>query len=151
MKFLELDMGSKWVANNLVRHYIHTGNLAKAREMSDKATDSAGHSQLINGCLNHIPAAELDALSKRVAREDLNNPDAENRYVFAGLFAFCGQRDVAMTLLKSSIAGNYCAYPALQTDSMLANIRSMPEFGGVLAAAKKCQSDFLAERSRTSN
>jgi len=53
-----------------------------------------------------------------------------------------------LRLLKSSIAGNYCIYVALQKDPMLASLRSSPEYPQLLAAAKKCQDNFLAERTQ---
>ena len=150
MEFLQLDLGSQWVWNNLVRHYLRIGNLAKAREMDENAHDIRSN-RLLKAYLSKASPAELDNIAKDTAPDALANPDAENRYVFAGVFAYCGQKDVAIHLLKSSIAGNYCAYSALQIDPLLTNVRDMPEFAAVLAAAKKCQSDFLAERSKPSN
>ena len=149
MDFFRLDLGSQWVSNNLVRHYVRTGNMAQAREVAEKAQD-IHINRLLYAYLNKASSAELDSIAKDVAPDALANPDAENRYVTGGVFAFCGQKDVALRLLKSSVAGNYCAYTALQSDPMLANVRDTPEFGAVLSAAKKCQSDFLDERSRAS-
>jgi len=70
----------------------------------------------------------------------------ENRFWIANEFAFCGQKDLALRLLKGSVAGHYCAYTGLQNDPMLANLRGTPEFGELLSAAKLCRDDFLAQR-----
>jgi hypothetical protein len=78
----------------------------------------------------------------------LADPDPEPRYVVAGDLVYCGQKDAAVQLLKSAILGHYCAYPGLQNDSVWAKLRGTPEFAEVLAAAKQCQADFLAERSQ---
>ena len=150
MDFFRLDLGSQWVSNNLIRHYVRTGDLAQAREAAEKVKDTHNN-RLLMAYLNKASSAELDSITKDAASDAMANPDAENRYITGGVFAFCGEKDVALHLLKSSVAGNYCAYKALQSDPMLANVRGTAEFGDVLAAAKKCQSDFLAERSKTSN
>jgi serine/threonine protein kinase/tetratricopeptide (TPR) repeat protein len=146
MDFLQLDTGSQWVSANFIRHYIRTGDVAQAREISEKLGDIP-HNRLIRACLNHAPPSEIDRITREFGPQYLANPDAENRYTDAPTFAFCGQNDIAMRLLKSGVEGHYCAYTALQNDSLLAKLRGMPEFNEILSEAKKCQSDFLAERS----
>jgi hypothetical protein len=78
----------------------------------------------------------------------LDAPDPEPHYVIAGDVLFCGQRDLAMQMLKSSIAMHFCAYTGLQNDSAWAKLRGTPEFAELLSAAKKCRDNFLAERSQ---
>jgi hypothetical protein len=60
--------------------------------------------------------------------------------------AMCGQRDIALRLLKNSIEHKYCAYSALQSDPAPAKLRQTPEFPQLLSAARDCQKKFLAER-----
>jgi hypothetical protein len=147
MDYLQLDIGSRWVSSNLVRHYIRTGDLARARELSEKLGD-VPRNKLLGACLNHAPPSEVEKLVKEQAAGALANPDAENRYTAAPVFAFCGQNDIALRLLKTGVEGNYCAYTALQTDPLLAKLRGTPEFAEILGAAKKCRSDFLAARAQ---
>ena len=149
MDFLQLDMGSQWVSANLIRHFLRTGDVAQAREISEKLGDIP-HNRLIRACLNHAPPLEIDRIAREFGPEYLANPDAENRYTAAPTFAFCGQNDFAMHLLKSGVEGHYCAYTALQNDPLLAKLRGTAEFSEILAEAKKCQSDFLAQRSQPS-
>ena len=144
MDFLQLDAGSDWVSRNIVSHSIRAGNLAQAREQSEKSGDT-NIARMIRACLHNAPTAEVDKLAREVAPEILANPDAENRYLISSDFAFCGQKDVALRLLKSSVAGKYCAYTAMQNDPMFATLRGTPEFTELLSAAKQCQSDFLAQ------
>jgi hypothetical protein len=150
MVFLQLDIGSLWVSRNLVRHYIRVGNLAQAREASEKLGDDF-RDKILNSCLNHAPSEDVDNLARELAPKILAIPDPENRYVAAPTFAFCGQKDIALRLLKSAITGHYCAYNAMQTDPMLAPLRSSPEFAQLLSAAKQCRDDFLAGRSRAAH
>ncbi|MGA7220082.1 MAG: hypothetical protein WBX38_17330 [Candidatus Sulfotelmatobacter sp.] len=146
--FLKLDTGSQWVSANLMRTLIRTGDLAQAREIADRLGDIP-HNTLIRACLNHAPASEVESIARKSAPDYLANPDPENRYTMAPVFAFCGQNDIAMRLLKSGIDGHYCAYTAIQNDPLLGKLRGMPEFAELVAAAKKCRDDFMAERDRT--
>ncbi len=147
MDFLQFDIGSQWVTGNLVHHYLRTGNLAQAREMSEKLGDFPRQRPL-RAFLNHAPPADVEKIAKEVAPGIFANPDAENRFTAAPGFAYSGQKEIALQLLKSGVEGNYCAYTAMQNDPMLANLRGTPEFNEILSTAKKCQSDFLAKRSQ---
>jgi len=146
MEFLKLDAGSVWVSGNLPEHFIRAGDLAQAREAAKLDDDPIGRSRLITACLNRASPAEVERLASQIAPEVLANPDAERRFWFGGSFAFCGQKDLALRMLKSAIAGRYCGYTSLQNDSMFATLRSTPEFTPVLSAAKQCRDDFLTER-----
>ncbi len=145
MEFLQLDAGSDWVSRNMVGHFIRAGNLAKAREQTEKLRDD-GVSRMTRECLNNAPAADVNKLAQELAPSVLSNPDPENRFLIGSYFAFCDQKEIALRMLKSSVAGNYCGYTAMQNDPMYAKLRGTPEFDEILSAAKKCQSDFLAQR-----
>jgi hypothetical protein len=76
------------------------------------------------------------------------DPDPETHYVVAYEPLFCGQKELALRMVKSAVAGHFCAYTGLQNDSAWAKLRSTPEFEEVVAEAKKCRDDFLAKRSQ---
>jgi serine/threonine protein kinase/Tfp pilus assembly protein PilF len=149
MDFLQLDAGSAWAASNVVRHYIRDGKLAQAREIIEKHKDTNQFGlPLIAACLESPGSAEVASLARADAARLVAAPDPEPRYVLAGDLLFCGQKDLALQSIKSSIAGHFCAYAGLQNDSVWAKLRGTPEFNELLSAAKKCQSDFLAQRSQ---
>ncbi|MCU1302190.1 MAG: hypothetical protein JWQ87_2474 [Candidatus Sulfotelmatobacter sp.] len=148
MDYLQLDAGSQWVMGNLVRHYLHTGDLGRAREIAEKLGSTNLRNKMLAACVSHQPQSEVDKIAREHEAEILANPDAENRYTGAPAFAFCGKNDAALRVLKSGIEGKYCAYTAMQNDPLLAKLRGTPEFAEILSAAKKCQSDFLAQRSQ---
>ena len=150
LEFLQLDAGSDWVSRNLVRHYIVTGNLEQARQEAEKSGDRGGE-RMYKACLAHVPSEEVDTIARQFAPQALANPDAENRYWFANSFAFCGQKDIALRLLKSSIAGHYCPCTDLQNSPIFAKLRGSPEFTQLLSDAKRCRDGFLAERSQTAH
>jgi serine/threonine protein kinase len=149
MDFLQLDAGSVWASSNSIRHYIRDGKLVQAKELTEKlkGTPAFGY-QMTAACLQNPSSPDVPAYAREVVATRLADPDPEPRYVVAGDLVYCGQKDAAVQLLKSAIAGHYCAYPGLQNDSVWAKLRGTPEFAEVLAAAKQCQADFLAERSQ---
>jgi len=146
-EFLQLDFGSLWSSANLIRLYMRTGELAQAQELSNKLGDIP-HNRLVRACLNHAPASEIEGLAKKSEAEYFVNPDPENRFTLAPVFAFCGQNDIAMRLLKSGVEGHYCGYSALQNDPLLTKLGGTPAFAALESEAKKCRDDFMAERDR---
>jgi hypothetical protein len=103
---------------------------------------------MMRACLENPSSADAATLTRQTAATILAAPDPEPHYLVAGDVLFCGQKDLAVQLLKSSIAGHFCAYTGLQNDSAWAKLRGTPEFAELLSAAKKCQDNFLAERSQ---
>jgi serine/threonine protein kinase len=147
LDFLQLDAGSEWVSDNLVRHYIRDGKLAQAREVTQKFNGQRW-APMRMACIDDPSSANAAKLSREVAAEILADPDPEVSYQVAPDFLFCGQKDLAIRLVRNSIAGHYCPYTGLQNDSVWEKLRGTPEFADLLSAAKKCQSDFLAQRSQ---
>ena len=72
--------------------------------------------------------------------------DAEPLYDASAYLALCGRADEAIQLLHLAIRRNYCSYPSLTTDPLLAALRDRREFGGVVSAAKACRERFEAHR-----
>src|SRR6267378_1613997 len=146
--FLQLDAGSEWASDNIMRHYIRDGKLAQAKEIAEKFKESGRSFPMMRACLENPSSADAATLTRETAARILAAPDPEPHYVIAGDVLFCGQKDLAMQLLKSSIAEHFCAYTGLQNDSTWAKLRGTPEFAELLSAAKKCRDNFLAERSQ---
>jgi eukaryotic-like serine/threonine-protein kinase len=150
--FLQLDAGSEWAANNTMRHYLRDGKVAQAKEIAAKFKDNeASGYRVVAACVENPSSPEISSLARATVAIRLADPDPEPRYVVAGDLLFCGQKDGAVQLLKSAIAGHYCAYTGLQNDSLWAKLRGTPEFAGLVSAAKQCRDDFLAERSQATH
>ncbi len=151
MDFLQLDAGSQWVSNNVMRHYLREGKVAQAKEIVEKNKDTSRFDyRMMAVCVENPSSPDLAALVRDVVATRLADPDPEPRYIVATDLLFCGRKDAAVQLLRSSIAGHFCAYTGLQNDSAWTKLRGTPEFAEILSAAKKCQSDFLAQRSQAS-
>jgi len=147
MDFLQLDAGSEWVSGSIMRRYIRDGKSAQAKEIAEKFQDRRAF-RLIKACIENPSSAEVASLAREMVAARLADPDPEFRYIAAADLLFCGQKDAALQLLKSSIAGHFCAYSGLQNDSTWAKLRGTPEFAELLSAAKQCRDNFLAERSK---
>jgi serine/threonine protein kinase/TolB-like protein len=148
MDFLQLDAGSEWASDNIMRHYIRDGKLAQAKEIAEKFKDSGRSFPMMRACLENPSSADAATLTRQTAATILAAPDPEPHYVVAADVLFCGQKDLAVQLLRSSIAGHFCAYAGLQNDSAWAKLRGTPEFAELLSAAKQCRDNFLGERSQ---
>jgi len=146
-EFLQLDAGSEWMAGNMVRHLMRDGKMTQARDLAQKFS-TAGWGPMMAVCLDDPSSKNAANLARGVGAAILADPDPETHYVVAPDIFFCGQKDLALQMVKSSIAGHYCAYTGLQNDSVWAKLRGTPEFAELLSAAKKCQEDFLAQRSQ---
>ncbi len=150
--FFSSMLGSVWASNNIMRHYIRDGKLAQAKEIAEKFKDISQFDYgMVLACIENPSSADVGSLARKVAATILADPDPEPRYVVAGDFLFCGQKDLAVQLLKSSIAGHFCAYTGLQNDSVWAKLRGTPEFAELLSAAKQCRDDFLSQRSQAAH
>jgi len=155
LDFIHLDAGSSWFNNNVFRFLIRQGKLAQAREAVEKLPSDNGYARFYETCLDRptsqpSPSAELDRMAREMEPSLESNPDPENRYLDASDMAFCGEKDIALRLLKSAIEGHYCAYEALQKDSALASIRNTAEYSQLLSTAQQCQDEVLSERAKIS-
>jgi TolB-like protein len=150
MDFLRLDAGSEWATSNLRRHYLREGNLAKARDAIRKSGNRP-YARMATACMDAPSSTDTANLARQAAALMLADPDPEVHYVVAPDFVFCGQPDLAMSLLKSAIVtGHYCAYNGLRNDSVFAPLRSTPKFAELLSAAKQCRDTFLTDRTKAS-
>jgi hypothetical protein len=148
MDFLQVDAGSEWASNNIMRHYIRDGKVAQAKEIAEKLKDVGVQYRMVKACIENPSSPDNASLARAVVAERLADPDPEPRYIVATDLLFCGQKDGAVQLLKSAIAGHYCAFAGLQNDSVWAKLRGTPAFTQLLSAAKQCRDDFLSERSQ---
>jgi serine/threonine protein kinase/tetratricopeptide (TPR) repeat protein len=143
-EFLQLDAGSAWASANLARQYIRAGKLADAREVAQKFSDMRWN-RMIVACVDNPSSENAIKIARDGATEVLADPDPEVHYAVAPDFMVCGQKDLMLKLLKTSIDGHYCAYTGLQNDSVWASVRQRPEFEEIAREAKQCQDDFRAQ------
>jgi eukaryotic-like serine/threonine-protein kinase len=146
-EFLQLDSGSAWAASNMIRLYIHDGKRAPVRDLAEKFRDLSWAAVML-ACVDHPGSENAAKLAQQEAAGVFADPDPEVHYVVASTILFCGQKELALRMIKSSIEGHYCPYEGLRNDSIWAELRDAPEFPELLAGAKKCQQEFLTQRSQ---
>jgi hypothetical protein len=147
IQFLQLDAGTEWSSDNMKREYIRDGQLAKAREIAHSFPDLPW-ARLLNACMDNPSSENAIKSARQAAAEIMADPDPEVSYTVAPDILFCGQKELALNMLKSSVAHHFCAYSGLQNDSSWAKLRGTPEFAELVSAAKKCRDDFMAERDK---
>ncbi len=149
VEFLQMDAGSQWSQNNVMRQYLREGKAAQAKDIAEKLQASLGPGYaMVATCIEKPSSPEIASLGREAVAIRLADPDPEPRYVVAGDLLYCGQKDGAVQLIKSAIAGHFCAYSGLQNDSVWAKLRGTPEFAELVSAAKQCRDGFLAERGK---
>ncbi len=84
MDFLQLDAGSVWASNNIMRHYIRDGKLAQAKEIGEKVKDTNQYAHLLMlACIDNPSSPDVARLARDVVAARLADPDPEPRYVVA--------------------------------------------------------------------
>ena len=150
--FIRLDAGSEWASFTTTLTLIREGKISEAREgVRSTSTNPYYHKTFVEACLQERPPSDLNRIVHEAESSILAEADPEPHYFHGAYMAYCDQKESAIRLLKSAIAKNYCSFTALQTDPLLVKLRSTPEFGPLLYAAKECQKKFLAERDRSRN
>jgi hypothetical protein len=103
-----------------------------------------GSYDMLPACIEHQPPQEIAALAANVQTSE----DPEANYLAVANLAYCGQNKEALRLLRLAVEGNYCSWPAMDSDPFFAGVRAMPEFAAIRAAGIAYQQNFLAARVR---
>lgn len=109
-------------------------------------TKDSGH-ELLQACIEKQPASRIAPLVAHYDGINTAAADSEAKYFEAGWDAFCVQKDAALRMLRHAVEQHYCAYPAMDTDPLLAGIRQAPEYAAIRASAIECQNDFLKHQT----
>jgi TolB-like protein len=149
--FVRLDAGSEWSRDVTADILFYRGQKAEALKIlqqlpPDRALDDGTR----RAYLEHRPASELQAIIQRLEGELKNVPDSEPKYWTAFYMATAGYPQPALRLIQRAVEQNYCAYPMMESDPFLADVRKLPGYPAVRDAGKTCQQRFLAHRGKQS-
>ncbi|HEX8817923.1 MAG TPA: protein kinase [Terriglobales bacterium] len=138
--FLRLDAGSEWA------NYVEPSILLRANKISEArdavkrmSNNPRWHRDLLEACLEPGHSADLDRVAKDMTANYTTELDPEVWYQQGTILAYCGKKDAALHLIQAAVQQNYCAYSALLSDPLLANLRSSAEFDKILTAAHECE------------
>jgi hypothetical protein len=73
------------------------------------------------------------------------------KYSLGAWDSLCDQPDHAYRELRQAITQNYCAYPQMETDPLLARVRGKPEYSQLRLLGLACQQQFLEHRKKRSS
>jgi eukaryotic-like serine/threonine-protein kinase len=148
--FLDLDSGSEWSNNVSAISFIRAGKNDEAVAKFHQLPDSPFfRTRAVEACYSNPRPANYQELMDKVKKEVPAMSDPEPRYSQALTFNHCLGNDFSIPLLRSAIKGGFCAYEFLQTDAtVFGNLSKFPEFPALMAEAKACRDNFLANRNK---
>jgi DNA-binding winged helix-turn-helix (wHTH) protein/serine/threonine protein kinase len=144
MNYLHFDQGADFAKAMKIDMLARQGQIEAAVHLGSLKIPAWKSYDLLLACLARRPASEIAELVRSVADSD----DPELNYFAAAHLASCGEVNRAVDLLKAAIAGNYCSYPAMESDPLLARVRASPEYEALRTSGAACQSRFVAQRNR---
>jgi serine/threonine protein kinase/Flp pilus assembly protein TadD len=144
--YIKADHDSVWARNTSINLLTRQGKLTEARNVA-RGLGRDMFSQAVLACLEDRPKAEVDSLASAEATGLVVIRDSEPKYFAAGDFARCGYPELSLRLLRRAVEQNYCAYPTMDKDPLLASIRRTPEFAEIRKIGIACQERFLAHRA----
>jgi DNA-binding winged helix-turn-helix (wHTH) protein/serine/threonine protein kinase len=144
MQFIRLGPASDFADAMSIAILLRQGRKEEALRIELPHIPQWGSYDMLPACAQHKPSPEIAALAANVRTSD----DPEANYLAAANLAYCGQTTQAIRLLRLAIQGNYCSYPAIDSDPFFASVRAKPEFAEIRSAAIACQKNFLTERQR---
>jgi TolB-like protein/predicted Ser/Thr protein kinase len=146
--FLRLDAGSEWSNNVAVQALLSEGKTQEALDQLHHLPDSAFfHSRALAACYSRPRPPDAEQVLAQAEKDVLVFHDPEPRFSFAVNYNVCRGNAFTARLMKSAIESGFCGYESLQLNPLLGDFRKSPEYPAVLAQAKQCQDQFLAQRN----
>jgi len=138
MDFLRLDERAEISRGILIDVLLRQNKVKELLQDSQKLPQWSGYDMVLV-YLQHHSRQESAAMANQLAL----NPDSETNYLSATHLSYVGETGAALAMLKRTVEEGYCAYPGMETDPLLANLRSKPEFVEIRSAGMRCQNEFL--------
>ena len=138
--FVDLDQGGEFGQAIMFDLLLREGKKKEAIEARPKSVPPWAGFPVLLAFMDHRPAKEIAALARATEVEH----DPEMNYFAAAHLAYAGDSLTALRLLREAVVGGYCSYPALDSDPMLASIRTNADFAEIRSLAKVCRERFEA-------
>jgi tetratricopeptide (TPR) repeat protein len=142
MNYLRTDQGTDFARALTMDMLTRQGKVQEALQLGSLNIPGWKSYEVLRACLGRKPSSEVAALTRTVRASG----DPELNYFAAAHLAYCGQTDAAFDMLSRAIHGNYCSYPAMESDPLFANLRATPKYAGIRAAGLACHDTFVAQR-----
>ncbi len=147
-QFFHLSPDNDFYYGNLALSLLRQGRVEEALDLGRNASYTILATALEPFVAGRPMAPEV--LQREIAVTEQSN-DAEQLYWDGAIYAFVGEHETGLRFLREAIDRGYCSYPFMNTDPLLADLRSDPElaegWAAVVAAGKVCHESFLSETS----
>jgi DNA-binding winged helix-turn-helix (wHTH) protein/TolB-like protein len=151
-EYFQLQSGTDYEKEGRVELYLREGKDHEALQnlQSLPATPFYGR-PLLEPCLQHRLPSKGSVAAQQLRSGLMADHDPFPKYLLAAWDSLCGQPVLAFAELRRAISQSYCAYPQMETDPLLANIRAMPEFAEIRSLGIACQQRFTEHRKQRSS
>lgn len=152
-EYFQLQSGNEYERAGRVEIFLREGKEDEAlQELKSLPMTTAFYGRpILEPCLQRQPPANGDVAEQQVRSTLMADHDPFPKYFLAAWDSYCGQPDLAFRELRRAISQNYCAYPEMETDPLLAKVRAMPEFAEIRSLGIACQQHFLEHRKQRSS
>lgn len=148
-QFSNLDAGSEWSNNVEVHFLLREGKVARAVELAHSLPDSHFfHNRAIEACYSPATVSGSEQVLQQAAKEIETYRDPEPRFSQGGVLNHCLGNRFTGRVLQGAIRDGFCAYDYLPLDPLLAEFRKSSDYPPLLAQAKQCHDNFLAQRDK---
>jgi DNA-binding winged helix-turn-helix (wHTH) protein/TolB-like protein len=145
-EYLQLVSGTEYEKAGRVEILVREGKKDEALQELRVLPMTAFYGRpLLEHCLLHGSLAGA-AGAEKVRAGIMADDDPFGKYMLAAWDSQCGRPDLSSRELQRAIEQNYCAYPQMETDPLLANARGKPEFAEIRSSGIACQQRFLEHR-----
>lgn len=149
-EYFHLVSGTEYEKSGLAAILVREGKQEEAlKYLKSLPTTGVYGLLLLEPCLQHQPPPNGAVGAQKIRSMVMADYDPGVKYVLATADSFCGHPEFAFRELRRAIEQDYCAYPEMETDPLLANIRGMPEFAEIRSLGIACQQKFLQHRKQT--
>jgi tetratricopeptide (TPR) repeat protein len=145
LDYLDLDPDSEVSKAVRIDVLVRQGKASEALQRANGDVPPWGAYAVLIAALEHRPAPEIAALARQIQPSS----DPEINFFSAAHLAYAQQTGPAVAMLRQTIEGGYCSYPAIDSDPFFASLRATPEFQQIRLAGQRCQNDFIAQRLQT--
>jgi len=150
MDYFQLEAGNDYEKHGEVEVLLRQGKQDAALDLvRTLGMEPFYGRQLLEPCLQHRSPAEIAAGARPVHAATMALQDPFPKYNGSAWNSFCNQPALSVIELRRAIEQNYCAYPQMETDPLLENMRKMPVFAELRAAGIACQKRFLEHRKQS--
>ncbi|HLT91166.1 MAG TPA: winged helix-turn-helix domain-containing protein [Woeseiaceae bacterium] len=137
--FLDTDEGSYFSHWGTVLLNLRRGDDAAALVAARRVAPDRHTRWFMEACLEGARGEALEARAAAfVGYWSVNRTDPELAYALAPMLEYCGRRDAALEFLARAVAGNFCAFPALDRDPIWGRLRRDARFPGLREDALAC-------------